>query len=393
MGAGVSMEAFPVRMPSGVCYWTVVDDGLRPVPVADAYLRHVRFGRDDAESTTRSYAGSVALYLTWCGLTGRDWATAAGELGSFILWLRHSPSRGGAAGALVIPGPGAAVARGPRRVNAVLAATRGFLCFAVDQGEAPARVVGQLYELADSRSLPAEARGEDGAGRLRMRARHRVQVPSSRPERASDEAAVALLRACLSARDRFLVLLLCRAGLRRSEAVGLRREDLHFLVDSSGLGCDFPGSHLHVVRRDNVNGAWAKSRHSRVVPVDGLVVQAHDQYVLERAGISGAGQGDFVLVNLFRPPVGAPMRPGALNELFTALCRRAGVDEDVFPHAMRHAFASNVLDAGGALDEVQELLGHASPSSTQVYAHPDPLRLRRAVDRVPSPRAGMGAAW
>lgn len=389
------METFLVRMPSGVRYWTVIDDGLRPVPTADAYLRHVRFGRDDAESTTKSYAGSVTLYLSWCETTGRDWRTAAGELGSFILWLRHTPSRHSACAPTVIPGPGAPVVRGPRRVNAVLAATRGFLCFAADQGEAPAQVVAQLYELADSRSLPAEARGEDGAGRLRMWARHRVQVPSSRPRRASDEAAVALLRACLSARDRFLVLLLCRAGLRRSEAVGLRREDVHFLVDSSGLGCDFPGSHVHVVRRDNVNGAWAKSRHSRPVPVDGLVVQAHDQYVMERAGIGGADLGDFVLVNLFRPPVGAPMRPGAVNELFTALSRRAGLGGQVVPHAMRHAFASNVLDAGGVLDEVQQLLGHSSPSSTQVYAHPAPQRLRQAVDRVPSPRAGTAGegAW
>ena len=177
--------------------------------------------------------------------------------------------------------------------------------------------------------------------------------------------------------------------------MGLRREDIHFLVDSSGLGCDFPGSHLHVVRRDNVNGAWAKSRHSRAVPVDGLVVQAHDQYVLERAAISGAALGDFVLVNLFRPPVGTPMRPGAVNELFTGLCRRAGLGEAVVPHTLRHAFASNVLDAGGALDEVQQLLGHASPSSTQVYAHPARQRLRQAVDRVPSPRAGTAgrAAW
>lgn len=382
-------------MPSGARYWTVVDGGLRPVPVADAYLRHVRFGRDDAESTTKSYAGSVALFLAWCGLTGRDWRTAAGELGSFILWLRHSPSRGGPAAHVVVPGPGAPPARGPRRVNAVLAATRGFLCFAVDQGEAPAQVLHQLYELAGSHSLPAEARGEDGAWRMRMRARHRVQEPVSRPRRASDEAAVALLRACRSARDRLLVLLLCRAGLRRSEAVGLRREDIHFLVDSAGLGCDFPGSHLHVVRRDNANGAWAKSRRSRAVPVDGLVVQAHDQYVLERAGISGADLGDFVLVNLFRPPVGAPMRPGAVNELFTALCGRAGLGENVVPHSLRHAFASNVLDAGGALDEVQELLGHASPSSTQVYAHPARQRLRQAVDRVPSPRAGTAGegAW
>lgn len=47
------------------------------------------------------------------------------------------------------------------------------------------------------------------------------------------------------------------------------------------------------------------------------------------------------------------------------------------------------LDAGGALDEVQELLGHASPSSTQVYLHPDPARLRAAVEQVPSPRLAL----
>ncbi|MEV7244479.1 hypothetical protein AB0N92_24990 [Streptomyces sp. NPDC093248] len=48
-----------------------------------------RFGRDQAESTTRTYAGAVALYLTWCRCTGRDWTTAAGRLGSFMFWLRH----------------------------------------------------------------------------------------------------------------------------------------------------------------------------------------------------------------------------------------------------------------------------------------------------------------
>lgn len=381
------MRAFLVRMPSGVRYWSVVDDELRPAPLADAFLRHVRFGRDDAESTTKSYAGAVALYLRWCGLTGLDWRTAADRMGSFILWLRHTPAAAhDRDGGVVVAGPGREV-RGPRRINAVLAAVRGFLAFAVDQGAAPAAVLHQLYELADSRSLPVEARGEDGAWRLRMRARHRVQVPADRVERASDEQAVALLRACRNARDRLLVLLLCRVGLRRGEAVGLRREDIHFLVDSSGLGCGFPGSHLHVVRRDNINGAWAKSRHSRAVPVDRLVVQAHDQYLVERARMAGAADSDFVLVNLFRPPVGAPMKPDAVNDLFSALSRRARLAAGVRPHMLRHSFASNVLDAGGALDEVQELLGHASIGSTQVYAHPDPGRLRAAVERVGSARS------
>ncbi|MFJ6355151.1 MULTISPECIES: tyrosine-type recombinase/integrase [unclassified Streptomyces] len=53
---------------------------------------------------------------------------------------------------------------------------------------------------------------------------------------------------------------------------------------------------------------------------------------------------------------------------------------------MRHGFAGNVLDAGGTVDELQDLLGHASTSSTQVYVHPAPQRLRQAVDRVGSPR-------
>lgn len=373
------MRAFPVQMPSGTRYWTVIDEDLLVVLVADAYLRYVRFGRDGAESTTKSYAGAVALYLSWCAATGQDWRAAAGKMPSFVLWLRHAPSQpeGVTAG-----GVGTIVVRGPRRINCVLAGVRGFLAFAVDRGEAPRGVLGQLYELADSRDLPAEARGEDGAWRLRMRARHRVPIVRQRPGRASNQDVLLLLRACLSARDRLLMLLLALAGLRRGEVVGLRREDVHFLLDSSALGCSFPGSHLHVVRRQNTNGAWAKSRHSRIVPVDSLVVQAHDQYVAERATKAAAWESDFVFVNLFRAPIGAPMTPGAVNALLAAASRRAGLDRAVHPHALRHEFASNVLDAGGSIDEVQELLGHASISSSQVYVHPAPERLRAAVERV-----------
>jgi site-specific recombinase XerD len=53
---------------------------------------------------------------------------------------------------------------------------------------------------------------------------------------------------------------------------------------------------------------------------------------------------------------------------------------------LRHAFGSNLADAGGALDEIQELMGHASPASTDPYLHPNAGRLRAAIDRVPSPR-------
>ncbi|MES9501913.1 tyrosine-type recombinase/integrase [Streptomyces koyangensis] len=366
-------------MPSGQRYWTVLDeDRLAPVPAADEFLRHVRFGRDQAESTTRTYAGAVSLYLTWCGCTGRDWTTAAGRLGSFMFWLRHSTGDG----TPVVAGPGSEPVRGPRRINTVLAGVREFLAHATTLGTVPTFVLSQLYEVADDRDLPVQARGEGSGLRYYAKARHRAAEPHEPVGRASDEDVLALLRACRSARDRFIVLLLARAGLRRSEAVGLRREDIHFVLDASVLGCRIPGSHLHVVRRDNDNGAWAKSKRSRAVPVDFLLVQAYDQYVVERDARREARDSDFVLVNLFRAPLGAPMPPGALNDLFSRLSRRAGLTDGVHPHALRHGFASNAADAGAVLDEIADLLGHANASSSEVYLHPDPQRLRSAVERV-----------
>jgi integrase len=220
----------------------------------------------------------------------------------------------------------------------------------------------------------------------RMRARHRLHEPEATVDRASDAEIVALLRACRSARDRLIVLLMARAGLRRGELCGLRRSDVHLLFDSRALGCAMPRAHLHVVRRDNPNGAWAKSRRQRVVPLDFLVVQVVDAYEFERFAVPRACESDFLLVNLFREPIGAPMRPDSINEVITACSRRAGI-EHVTPHRLRHAFGSNLADAGSGLDEIATLMGHASMSSSQVYLHPDPGRLREAVDRVPSPRA------
>ena len=390
------MRAFPVTMPSGVRYWTVLDEDLAVVGVADAFLRQVRFGRDGAELTTKAYAGGIALFLRWCRRTGRDWVAGVEQLGLFITWLRHAgPEVSGldvAAGGQVLVGPGCEPVRGARRVNAVLAGVRGFVVHAVTAGQAPGRLLPLLYELADDRDLPVEARGEHGGMGWRMRARHRLHEPQTPVDRASDAEIVALLRACRSARDRLIVLVMARAGLRRGEAVGLRRSDVHLLLDSRALGCGIERAHLHVVRRDNVNGAWAKSRRERAVPLDFLVVQAFDAYELERLQVARALASDHVLVNLFREPVGAPMPPDAVNALTAACSRRAGLARVVTPHQLRHAFGSNLADAGGGLDEIQELLGHASLSSTQIYMHPDPGRLRAAVDLVPSPREQAGAA-
>lgn len=376
------MRAFLVRMPSGDRYWTVVDDQYEVHPVANRFLREIRFGRDRAESTSKAYAESVSLFFRWCSATGRDWRSAAGDLGLFITWLKYQP----AIGSRLIPGPGTEPVRGVGRINRILVAVRGFLAFAVVAKEVPASVMDQLYEMGDSRDLPKEARGEDSNLQYRLRARHRMSEPRTAVDRATDEEIVALMEACRSARDRLIVLLLSRVGLRRGEAAGLRRSDLHMLPDNAVHDCSVAGAHLHVVRRQNVNGAWAKSRHPRAVPLDFLVVRSVDLYLLERDEQPAAADCDYVLVNLFRPPLGAPMQPGAFNELFESLSRRAGLARTVTPHQGRHAFGSNLADSGALLDEIQMLMGHASPTSSQPYLHPSADRLRAAVNRVGSPR-------
>ena len=72
------VRALRVALTDTLAYWTVVDDDWRPVPTADADLRHLRLGADRAEGTTRTYAGDLACYLSWCERSGRDRVVLAG---------------------------------------------------------------------------------------------------------------------------------------------------------------------------------------------------------------------------------------------------------------------------------------------------------------------------
>ena len=90
----------------------MLDEDLRVVPVADSPLRHVRFGRDGAETTTRSYAYSIAVFLRWCGRSGRTWQAGVEQIGLFMTWLAHAPAAPGQEAGVVLHGPGAARAAG-----------------------------------------------------------------------------------------------------------------------------------------------------------------------------------------------------------------------------------------------------------------------------------------
>src|SRR5260370_40454969 len=202
------MRAFPVRLPAGARYWTVLDDAPSVVPVADGFLRQVRFGRDGAQETTKSYAHSIALLLRWCSRTGRTWQAGAGQLGLFMTWLAHAgPAVSGVSASglgMVLAGPGSAPARGARRVNGVLTAVRGMVVHAVAAGQASGDLVALLYEVADDRDLPETARGEDGRMGWRMRGRDRLPEPERPVGRGSDAGVGAPLRAGLSCRDRLI---------------------------------------------------------------------------------------------------------------------------------------------------------------------------------------------
>jgi len=113
-------RAFPVRLPSGVLYWTVVDGAFRVHEPADGFLLHMRLGRDLAESSTRAYAISLALFFDWCAGTGLEWQRAPQALGRFVHWLRYHDTRRAGPPDLSRP------VRGERRVNCVLAAVREF---------------------------------------------------------------------------------------------------------------------------------------------------------------------------------------------------------------------------------------------------------------------------
>ena len=218
-------------------------------------------------------------------------------------------------------------------------------------------------------TCPRRRAARTGGWRWRMRARHRLHEPETAggPGQLTRRSS-RCCGACRSARDRLIVLLMARAGLRRGEVCGLRRSDVHLLADSRPLGCEVARAHLHVVRReDNPNGAWAKSRRQRAVPLDFLVgagvrhlrVRADDGCRRPRRRLR-AGE-----------PVPRPGRradaPGRGRRAAAPRPRAGpGWPRPVTPHQLRHAFGSNVADAGCGIDVVADLLGHASVSSSQV---------------------------
>src|SRR6201994_4220686 len=217
---------------------------------------------------------------------------------------------------------------GPGGVQRAMAAVRSFYKFLAKEG---------ILENAAPRSIRTP----------------RVRRPLPRPLSVGDAERV-LAEAgehdvqWLGARDTALLTLLYGAGLRISEALGLKRGDVPLGQTLTVLG---------------------KGRKERSIPVLPLVASALADYA---AQIPFTGPPSSPL---FLSRRGKPMSPREAQALMQRLRGALGLPEKATPHALRHSFATHILQGGGDLRAVQELLGHASLSTTQIYTAMDTAQL------------------
>ncbi len=152
----------------------------------------------------------------------------------------------------------------------------------------------------------------------------------------------------IAARDSALITLLYGAGLRISEALSLKRGDAPLASSLTILG---------------------KGRKERFVPILPVIGEAVDRYVALVPHKFAAS------APLFLSKRGKPMSPREAQSLMQNLRGRLGLGDKATPHALRHSFATHLLAHGGDLRAVQELLGHASLSTTQVYTEVETSKL------------------
>lgn len=155
-------------------------------------------------------------------------------------------------------------------------------------------------------------------------------------------------------RDRAILELLYSSGLRVSELVGLDIRGVDLL---SGLV--------------KVAG---KGKKERIVPIGSYAVRALEQYLSVRNALGAKGA-------LFINPKGKRLTDRSVRRMIGRCCIKAGITKHVSPHTLRHSFATHMLDRGADLRSVQELLGHESLSTTQIYTHVTTRRLKDAYDK------------
>lgn len=217
---------------------------------------------------------------------------------------------------------------GPAAAAREMSAVRAFLVFAAEQsGQAPA--LPKVRAPRRPRTLPRPAAPADALA-------------------LAEETGALAREPWIAARDTALLLLLYGSGLRISEGLGLT-------AAAHPLGTSV-----------RVTGKRGKTR---IVPVLPLVAEAVADYVRLCPWPLGKDQP------LFRGARGGPLSADVVRRAVASARRQLGLDERLTPHALRHSFATHLLAGGADLRTLQELLGHASLSSTQIYTAVDAAHL------------------
>jgi integrase/recombinase XerC len=210
-------------------------------------------------------------------------------------------------------------------------------------------------ELSGVRAFIKYAADQQGSAaqlpRTRAPRRPRTLPRPAAPDEAlelAENAAQAASAPWIGARDLAILLLLYGAGLRVAEAMSLNADILPL------------GSTIRVT---------GKRSKTRVVPLVGAVREAIEDYVAQ-CPYPLRGRAP-----LFVGARGGPLNPDLVRRAVAAARRRLGLPETLTPHALRHSFATHLLARGADLRALQELLGHASLSSTQIYTAVDAARL------------------
>ena len=166
-------------------------------------------------------------------------------------------------------------------------------------------------------------------------------------------------------RDRAILETFYATGLRVSELAGLALESLHF--DAEYVRC------------------VGKGDKERVVPIGHRAIAAVQAW-LERGRPAYAAKGGGASRAVFLSRTGKPLSRVTLWRHIRAYARQAGIRKEISPHVLRHSFASHLLANGASLRVIQEMLGHADISTTQIYTHVDQSRLQ-SVHHQYHPRA------
>jgi integrase/recombinase XerC len=301
-----------------------------------AYLDSLRSQRQLAKLTVEHYGRDL-----------QELSTLADETGVTLPALNHFHIRKFAA-QLHARGANA------RSIARKLSAWRGYFRWLSERNVITANPVDGIKAPKRDKPLPKALSADDA-----------VRVVA---ENGAGEVSNTAAQSC----NRAMFELLYSSGLRVSELVGL---DLHYVHDpqhTSAGWIDFKEREVHVT---------GKGSKVRSVPVGEHAIAALQAWLAVRAGVQKADP-----YALFLSERGARMSPRVVQLRLKAHARALGLPVDVHPHVLRHSFASHVLQSSGDLRAVQEMLGHASISATQIYTALDFQRLSQVYDAA-HPRA------